>query len=197
MCQLFIIDYCIEACRLREKRRSARALDSSPLRKVGQKCGVTDVKALLGLKAATRQDECPSDDQGPLCPRAVDKGADRRMRHNADEATGREHGADRGLAPLCLCEQEDVHIGAEAAAHIGEEEIEPVQSIQPYARDQSISLHPLHALKGESKTTGVAPGTAVPIAAKDARGKRGLIAAEGSSSTWVRTGSRLLSSACL
>jgi hypothetical protein len=36
----------------------------------------------------------------------------------------------------------------------------------------------------------LAPGTAVPIAAKDARGKRGLIAAEGSSSTWVRTGSR-------
>ena len=54
----------------------------------------------------------------------------------------------------CLCEQEDVHIGAEAATHIGEEEIDPVQSIQPHARDQSISLHPLHALKRESKTTG-------------------------------------------
>ena len=64
------------------------------------------------------------------------------MRHDADEATGREHGADRGLAPLRLCEQEDVHIGAEPATHIGEEEIEPVQSIQPHARDQSISLHP-------------------------------------------------------
>ena len=102
----------------------------------------------------------------------------------AREATGREHGADRGLAPLCLCEQEHVHIGAEAAAHIGEEEIEPVQSIQLHARDQSISLHPLHALKGDSKAKEiVAPSAAVPIAAKDARGKRSLIAAGGSSPT--------------
>jgi hypothetical protein len=82
--------------------------------------------------------------RGPLRVSAIDEGANGGMRHNADEATGREHGADRGLAPLCLCEQVNVHIGAEAAAHIGEEEIEPV-------------------------------------AAKDARRKRGLIAAEGSS----------------
>ena len=60
---------------------------------------------------------------------SVDKGADRRMRHDADEATARKHGADRGLAPLRLCKQEDVYIGAEPATHIGEEEIEPVQSV--------------------------------------------------------------------
>ena len=80
-------------------------------------------------EAAARQDECPGDDQGPLCSRAVDKGADRWMRHDADEAAGREHGADRGLAPLRSCEQEDVHIGAEPATHIREEEIEPVERI--------------------------------------------------------------------
>ena len=79
--------------------------------------------------AAARQDECPGDDQGPLCPCVVDKGADRRMRHDADEATARQHGADRGLAPLRPCKQEDVYIGAEPATHIGEEEIEPVQSV--------------------------------------------------------------------
>jgi hypothetical protein len=82
-------------------------------------------------KAATRQDECPGNDQSPLRARAVDKGTNRGIRHNVDEAAGREHGADRGLAPLRVCEQEDVHIGAEPAAHICEEEIEPVKSIQP------------------------------------------------------------------
>ena len=105
-------------------------------------------------EAATRQDEGAGDDQGPLCPSVVDEGADRWVRYDADEATGREHGADRGLAPLCLCEQVNVHIDAEPASHIGEEEIDPVQSIQPHARDQSISRHLLHALKGESNTTG-------------------------------------------
>jgi hypothetical protein len=32
---------------------------------------------------------------------------------------------------MMTSEQEDVHIGAEPAAHICEEEIEPVKSIQP------------------------------------------------------------------
>src|ERR1700719_4368495 len=57
MCQLFIIDYCIEVCRLREKRRSTRALDSSPFCKVGQNFVVTDVKALSEVGGKERFDD--------------------------------------------------------------------------------------------------------------------------------------------
>jgi len=91
------------------------------------------------------------------------------MRHDADEATGREHGADRDRAPLRLCEQEDVHIRAGAATHIGEEEIDSVQSIQPHAKDQFVSLQRMQSsAEHRSRQEILAIGDAAPVAALDA-----------------------------
>ena len=104
MCQLFIIDYCIEACRLREKRRSTRALDSSPFRKVGQNCGVTDVKALSEVGGKERFDDAILRGGAPGFMREADESMGshrvRRLRHQV--VTEHQTGASACLSNLSV-----------------------------------------------------------------------------------------------
>src|SRR5579885_1301051 len=76
-----------------------------------------------------------SDDERPLGACAVVEFAGRGMGHHSNEAGGGENGARRRLTPARICDKENVEIRAKPAAHIGEEKIEPVQSIEPHRRE--------------------------------------------------------------
>ena len=57
----------------------------------------------------------------------VDRGADRRLDGESEQAADRRHQADLGLAPMLLGDQEHVEIGSEGAADVGEQEIDGVE----------------------------------------------------------------------
>ena len=80
----------------------------------------------------TERSEGTDDEQRALRPDIVDQGADRGVEHDAGQAADREHGADRRLAPMRSGDEIDDHIGAEPAADVREEEVDPVQSNQSH-----------------------------------------------------------------
>jgi len=63
-------------------------------------------------------------DQRSLCRRAVNRGADRRLRCNRRESTDAHHEPDRGLIPVMRQQQVDRQVGPEAVAHIGQKEVQ-------------------------------------------------------------------------
>ena len=82
---------------------------------------------------AERQHRKRQDDRAALGAGLVDRRADRRLDRKAEQAADGGHQADLGLAPMLLGDQEDVQIGAERAAHIGEQEIDGVERARPEA----------------------------------------------------------------
>jgi len=52
------------------------------------------------------------------------------MQGNPDKSTDGGHGSQRFRVPARMGEQKHVHIGAHAAAKIGEKEVEPIQGAE-------------------------------------------------------------------
>jgi len=111
----------------------------------------------------------PGDDQDPLS-RCVDKGADRRMRHDAMRHCS-QHGADRGLAPLRLCKQEDVYIAPSPPRTSARKKLSQSRAFNrmPETIYNRLSVP---CLSG-----GIVRRDAAPIAAKDAAGKLARVSA--------------------
>ena len=74
-----------------------------------------------------RQHRQRGDDQRPLGAGGVDQSADRDLHGEAEQPTPGRHQPDGRLAPILLGDEKDVEIGAERAAHIGQEEIQGVE----------------------------------------------------------------------
>ena len=67
------------------------------------------------------------DDRAALGAGLVDRGADRRLDREPEQAADRRHQADLGLAPMLLGDQEHVEIRPERAADVGEQEVDGVE----------------------------------------------------------------------
>src|SRR6202521_5480528 len=63
----------------------------------------------------------------PRLARLVDRGADRRLDCEPEQATDRSHHSDLGLAPMLLGNEEDVEIRAQGTADVGEQEVDGVE----------------------------------------------------------------------
>ena len=75
-----------------------------------------------------RQCPYPTDQERPLVRRRIDEDADRGMQRDPDQSADGQHQADRGLVPVRLAEQEDADIGPEPTAHVGEQEIDQIET---------------------------------------------------------------------
>ena len=67
------------------------------------------------------------DDRASLGAGLVDRGADRRLDGEPEQAADGRHQSDFGLAPMLLGDQEDIEIRPERTAHVGEQEIDGVE----------------------------------------------------------------------
>ncbi len=67
------------------------------------------------------------DDRAALGAGLVDRGADRRLDGEPEQAADRGHQSDFGLAPMLLGDQEHVEIRPERAAHVGQQEVDGVE----------------------------------------------------------------------
>jgi hypothetical protein len=69
-----------------------------------------------------RQENCAALGAG-----LVDRGADRRLRGDSEQAADHGHQAGFGLAPVLLGDEEHIEIRPKGAAHIGEEEVDGIK----------------------------------------------------------------------
>ena len=75
------------------------------------------------------QSPYPIDQERPLVRRRIDEDADRGMQRNPDQFAYGQHQADRGLVPVRIAEQKDADIEPQPAAHVGEQEIDQIETV--------------------------------------------------------------------
>ena len=76
---------------------------------------------------ACRQRGDAGDEQAALEAGGVDQGADRRVERDADQPARGEHRTEGRLVPVRLGKQEHPDVRTEPAAHVGQEEVQPVE----------------------------------------------------------------------
>ena len=81
------------------------------------------------------------DDHTALPLRGVDRGADRRLHGETEPSAQRRDEAHLGLAPMLLRDEEDVQIGPERPAHIGEQEIDGVERATTFCDRRHSHIH--------------------------------------------------------
>ena len=78
-------------------------------------------------KRTGREREGAADDEAALGMRRVDQRSDRRVQQDADHAADRQHGADGRLVPMRLRQQKDADMRSKPAAHVRQQEIQPIE----------------------------------------------------------------------